>query len=345
MKGENAMRKLSCGRMPELFERLDSLCPLYLPGEKDGAVSFVRYEQGVDYTVGALNTVRSAKDFFFPQVENIAAFRMTGKKIEILENQDRQEPFVVFGVRACDAASFSLLDQVFLSEPVDPYYRDRREAGTVITVACGEPDTSCFCTAFGIDPAEPKGDISVWLTDGFLYWQPRTEKGENLTENLTDILEECDGGEIKSYQDTIKTITNQLPLANLNLSYWKNKDEKEIFASPVWDEIYKGCLGCGLCTFVCPTCQCYDVRDFDCGDTVRKFRCWDSCMYSDFTKMAHGNPRKTQKERFRQRFMHKLKYFPENNGGLVSCVGCGRCVRSCPQGLNIVKTARRVSDD
>jgi hypothetical protein len=36
-------------------------------------------------------------------------------------------------------------------------------------------------------------------------------------------------------------------------------------------------------------------------------------MYSDFTMMSAGQPRLTQKERFRQRFMHKLVYYPANN--------------------------------
>ena len=42
-------------------------------------------------------------------------------------------------------------------------------------------------------------------------------------------------------------------------------------------------------------------------------------MYSDFTKMYAGQTRPTQLERFRQRFMHKLVYFPDNNEG---CFGC-----------------------
>ena len=102
----------------------------------------------------------------------------------------------------------------------------------------------------------------------------------------------------------------------------------------------KPCLACGTCTFVCPTCQCYDIKDFDTGSGVQRYRCWDSCMYSDFTMMAHGNNRTSQMQRFRQRFMHKLAYFPANNGGMFSCVGCGRCVDSCPSQLNIVKVIR-----
>ena len=56
--------------------------------------------------------------------------------------------------------------------------------------------------------------------------------------------------------------------------------------------------------------------------------------------MAHGNNRTSQMQRFRQRFMHKLVYFPANNDGMYSCVGCGRCVEKCPSSLNIVKVIK-----
>ena len=59
-----------------------------------------------------------------------------------------------------------------------------------------------------------------------------------------------------------------------------------------------------------------------------------------FTMMAHGNNRNSQMQRFRQRFMHKLVYYPVNNNGMFSCVGCGRCVEKCPSSLNIVKVIK-----
>ena len=126
----------------------------------------------------------------------------------------------------------------------------------------------------------------------------------------------------------------------------KWEDVPEDFLCPLCmvgkDEFSQTCLGCGTCTFVCPTCQCYDIKDFNTGNGVIRYRCWDSCMYSEFTRMAHGNNRLTQKERFRQRFMHKLVYFPENNDGLFSCVGCGRCLAKCPISMNIVKVMKKI---
>ena len=141
-------------------------------------------------------------------------------------------------------------------------------------------------------------------------------------------------------QATIRDICRKLPLKDLSLANWGADAAQRNFDSPLWEQLYKPCLACGTCTFVCPTCQCYDIKDYDTGRGVQRYRCWDSCMYSDFTMMAHGNNRTSQMQRFRQRFMHKLAYFPANNDGMFSCVGCGRCVDKCPSRLNIVKVIR-----
>ena len=141
-----------------------------------------------------------------------------------------------------------------------------------------------------------------------------------------------------------KAILEKLPLKNLSTDSFGGDKLMELFSSDKWASLSEACLGCGTCTFVCPTCQCYDIRDYDTGHGVQRFRCWDSCMYADFTKTAGGQPRPTQLERFRQRFMHKLVYYPANNDGVFGCVGCGRCMKSCPISMNIVKVMKTLGE-
>ena len=180
----------------------------------------------------------------------------------------------------------------------------------------------------------------TWLAGGYLYWKPVTEKGEALTAQIADLLEDTDEAAVEAQKAEIAKIVEKLPYANLSLEKWGAAAADANFDSKIWEEMYKPCLACGTCTFVCPTCQCYDIKDYDTGNGVQRYRCWDSCMYSDFTMMAHGNNRTSQLQRFRQRFMHKLVYFPANNDGMYSCVGCGRCVDKCPSHLNIVKVIK-----
>ena len=166
-----------------------------------------------------------------------------------------------------------------------------------------------------------------------------TSKGP-LTNAVAELLNDADEAKVEEEKTAIRTIVEKLPYSNLSLEGWGQEDYMDRFNSPVWEELYKPCLACGTCTFVCPTCQCYDIKDYDTGHGVQRYRCWDSCMYSDFTMMAHGNNRNSQMQRFRQRFMHKLVYYPVNNNGMFSCVGCGRCVEKCPSSLNIVKVIK-----
>ena len=338
------MKKIALNELQSLFGALAACKQLYIPTD-DGAgqAKFSLWKEGMTLT-DKLNTVRSAKDLFFPQVENLVNFKVSGKSLEIIENRDSAESFVVFGVRACDCRSFDILDTVFLSDPVDTYYESRRQNGLVITLACSRPAETCFCGVFGIDAADPAGDVTCWMDQDYLYWRPNTEKGNALTETLS-ILEACDDDAVNSVQAAAREILQKLPLNQLDLSSFRKNTLLDVFQNQAWDELAESCLGCGTCTFVCPTCQCYDVQDFDNGREVRRFRCWDSCMYSDFTMMAHGTNRPTQKERFRQRFMHKLVYYPNNNDGVFGCVGCGRCLQKCPIHMNIVKVAKKLKEE
>ena len=272
------MKKIARENLATLYSAISGKYPLYVPVSDGTETNFAAYTNGANVDLDRLKTVKSPKDLFFPQSEEMMRFEKKEGKWQIYDTMKKRDPFVLFGVRACDYKAFEVLDKVFMNDPKDTYYANRREAGIIVTLACFDPKDSCFCPTFGIDATNPQGDLTAY------------------------------------------------------------SDEK-------WAKLSQACLGCGACTFVCPTCQCFDIRDFKAKDGVIRFRCWDSCMYSDFTQMAGGNPRTTQTQRFRQRFMHKLVYYPKRYGGTYSCVGCGRCVEKCPQHLNIVKVIKEFSKD
>ena len=334
------MYKIQKANLNALYAAIAAQNDLFLPVKTAGQVNFGLWNEEADADIETLKTVKSAKDIFFPQSENLYHVRRQEGKFEIQGETLRQNPFVVFGIRGCDIKGLEVLDKVFLSEPVDSYYAARRQMGTIVALACSRPETSCFCKVFGVDCAEPEADVVTWLTEDALYWQAKTEKGEALTQQIGGLLEKAEPAAVEAEKQKIRAIVEKLPYSNLSLDKWGAAAADKNFDSPLWEKLYTPCLACGTCTFVCPTCQCYDIKDYNTGSGVQRYRCWDSCMYSDFTMMAHGNNRNSQMQRFRQRFMHKLAYFPANNDGMFSCVGCGRCVDKCPSHLNIVKVIK-----
>ena len=334
------MYKIAKENLPALFQLIAGDKDLYLPVNVAGQVNYASWTEDAVVDLDTLKTVKSPKDAFFPQSENLYTCYRDGKKITIQPEELQKRDFVVFGMKACDIRGVEVLDKVFLAEPVDTFYAARRAHGTIVAMACHEPEETCFCKVFGIDCANPVADVATWMVEGELYWKALTEKGEALTKAAASLLSDADEAVVEKEQAQIRAIVEKLPYSNLSLEGWDGNATESKFNSPVWEELYKPCLACGTCTFVCPTCQCYDIKDYDTGHGVQRYRCWDSCMYSDFTMMAHGNNRTSQLQRFRQRFMHKLVYFPANNDGMYSCVGCGRCVEKCPASLNIVKVIK-----
>ena len=337
------MKFIAKENLAKFLDAASAKMTVYVPVDSGKTTDYKAYKPGTTVSK-KLKTTKSAKDFFFPQTESLVEFKMSGKNIEIIDPRKENEDFAIFGVRACDARSFGILDKVYLSDPVDSYYKNRRDHGIVISMACARPAETCFCNAFGIDAAAPEGDVVLTETETGYAVEVKTEKGKAFIDSI-DGFEEADDNAADEAKAKIRAIVEKLPLGNLDKDTFGGGKTEELFNRPEWESLSEACLACGTCTFVCPTCQCYDIKDFDTGHGVKRFRCWDSCMFSDFTKMAHGNPRLTQKERFRQRFMHKLVYFPENNNGEFGCVGCGRCLVSCPISMNIVKVMKKLTKE
>ena len=117
-----------------------------------------------------------------------------------------------------------------------------------------------------------------------------------------------------------------------NIKNWLDNN----FANNFWDTAGELCMGCAQCAFVCPTCHCFDIVDENCGlNCGRRAKNWDSCQFSLFTKHTSGhNPRDNQNKRYRQRIMHKFKYYNDKFDEIL-CTGCGRCSRGCEAGIDI----------
>ena len=339
------MLSVSKDKINSLFEAIAKTKTLYLPVDNaSGKANFEKWQKGTKLS-SALKTVRSAKDFFFPKTEKMVGYKIENGNITVEDPRKELEDFVVFGVRACDAKAFNIFDKVYLEmTPTDSYYKNRRDHAVIVTLACSDPDKNCFCSSYDLDAANPAGDVSAWLAGGDYYFNANTDKGKKFLDSVKGALADKADSAVEAEKKAIKEKIEKLPFAHLDLSKFKNIPMMTLFNSDVWAKLSESCLGCGTCTYVCPSCMCFDVRDYDTGKGIEQTRTWDSCMYSDFTQMAAANPRLTQKERFRQRFMHKLVYYPMAHEKLFMCVGCGRCLDSCPIHMNIVKVIKAFNE-
>ena len=68
-------------------------------------------------------------------------------------------------------------------------------------------------------------------------------------------------------------------------------------------------------------------------------------MYSDFTRMAHGNPRLTQVERFRRVSCTSLCTTRRTTRASTAVFGCGTVLAKCPISMNIAKVIKALGEE
>jgi formate hydrogenlyase subunit 6/NADH:ubiquinone oxidoreductase subunit I len=272
---------------------------------------------------------RSAKETFFPLCEDILSYEKKDGKISVTDvDLTRLPETVLIGARPCDSAAPGILDAVFSWDYNDEFFLERRKKTTIIGLACTTSDDACFCTAVGFSPADQNGS-DLFLTPveggGFV--------AEAVTDKGTTLLAKHSG----LFQD--QATFSPLPLAQpqmekLDLARIKDWLDHN-FESDFWKEIAARCVGCGACAFICPACHCFDINDEGTEGKGCRRKHWDACGFAKFTNHASGhNPRDVQPQRYRNRIMHKFKYYDDKFGKTL-CTGCGRCIRACPVGIDI----------
>ena len=323
---------LTADKMQIFINRLLASKTVIAPSKQPGnVIRYTKASKPEDISIDYVNSDISPKELFFPQTEELFHFDQTGEGID-LRVQTSFKQKVIFGMRACDIKALLALDPVFNGPWPDPHYAKHRDETIIICLACEKALPTCFCNAFGIDSVAPEGADLVLISYGNGYIiEECSFTGRELTELYRYLLTPE-----RVKEEKRKQLNEQL-MHQISLSKAKEVMDNK-FELPYWDEISRKCLECGICTYICPTCHCFDIFDYAPDENAgSRYRCWDSCMYGDFTKMAGGhNPRPTKKERVRNRFMHKIKYHLDRYG-VDGCVGCGRCIEKCPVNMDITR--------
>lgn len=314
---------------------------LWVPVEKRGLIEFAPLAEGPAPILDYSNTAVPPKALLFPQTETLYRFQSGHNRPESASLPE--EELILLGIRPCDARAISITGRLFGSEIVDPYFLRRRELVTLVGLACREPGINCFCTSLGGGPASTEG-LDLLLVDlGESYLaEGVTAKGEKLLETVAGLLQETPEEAFTQKEELVRQSAEKIKRSidvdgipeGLN-ALWED---------PLWQDTAVTCLGCGICTYLCPTCHCFDIHDELEGNAGRRYRCWDSCMFGEFSLHASGhNPRPTRKERIRNRINHKYNYFVQKFGA-IACVGCGRCISFCPSNIDLLEILRRIKE-
>ena len=336
---------LDAARLGEFVTALMGDHRVFAPVRREGELRFDRVSDPEEVVWSYRNTTRPPKTVMLPQTECLIRFGQRLDRLnEVQATPMDDTPTIILGIRPCDVHGFLLFDRVLgQGKYVDPYYLTRRNNTLLVGMACDRPRPTCFCHAFGSGPYDSEG-TDVWLRkagNGYLV-EVISERGRALDVYLQG-LPEPDAEQLGLAEETERAAVERLsaiePVEGIETVL------AGLFDSPLWAEISEKCIGCGTCTYNCPGCYCFNIEDRVLAGGGERVRSWDSCMYPGFTLQASGyNPRPDQAARWRQRTMHKFEYLPRNVG-LYGCVGCGRCIQTCPVRLDIRQVLRRVRQE
>jgi ferredoxin len=304
---------------------------VYAPIDNDHELAFQMVKEPARIVVdGYSNTRYPAKSLFLPQSEVLMKYDGI---LHSVENTEKEK--ILFGIRPCDAHAMQLLEHALVDvENPDLYWKQKRESAIVISKACIAPEETCFCTAVGGSPFNTADSDVLLVEMGEDYCvYVLTEKGISLCKELPD----AEDTQLQAVKKLTKKVVGRMPV--LLPKQELHNALMASFETEFWKDVSQSCLGCGVCTFLCPSCFCFDIVD----ETVRKERVrnWDTCMFRTYSLEASGhNPRPTKVERTRQRIMHKFAYWVDLIDE-IGCTGCGRCVKYCPVNIDIREIAEK----
>jgi len=329
-------RKINKKDIGKLLSEWSKEFTVFVPSRESGVAQMAKWD-GTDtsFMDWYRNTVIPAKSIFFPPMEEMFSFQKNteGYNIELPHSDEHKQ--LLFGIRPCDAKALAMLDMTFKDSYQDPYYLSKRNNTVLIGLGCTNPYDSCFCTSLGISPGEPT-DVDLMLTDigDEFFIEVVSDKGKELIATASGVEETTEADEAKAEQ--VKETSYNKVTRKLDVESIKEKLLPAFEDQDYWEKIAAKCISCGICTFLCPTCYCFEINDELVKGEGMRFRNWDSCAFPVYTKMPMENPRLEKWRRVRQKVYHKFQFYPMNFS-VIACTGCGRCIRQCPVNWDITQ--------
>jgi ferredoxin len=287
------------------------------------------------------NTVVPPKNSFLLNMEKLFDFHKEndGYKLAV---PAPEKPRLIFGIRPCDAKAMAMIDMVFKDTYEDSYYLSKRRNTLLVGLGCTNPYDSCFCTSLGFDGPTDSADVDLMLIDSgedFLI-EEVTDRGKELmakTKGTAEATQNDENKAKKAKEAAVQKVTRKIDIKEI-----KEKFPASFENEALWESLAAKCVSCGICTFLCPTCYCFDINDEASRGNGARYRNWDSCSFPLYTKMPMENPREEKWRRVRQKVHHKYTFYPKLFD-IIACTGCGRCIRLCPVNWDITQTLTKAS--
>jgi sulfhydrogenase subunit beta (sulfur reductase) len=286
------------------------------------------------YNVGP----HSWKKYLFPSRERLWTAARADGSFEVRPEPVDPTPLAFLGVRACELAAMDVSDHVF-GKAGDPSYAERRRRVLRVAVQCGQAGATCFCVSMGTGPGVRAGH-DLALTEvlrpdrHFFVVEVGSTAGAAILKGLP--LRPASDAETHTVEEivthTAASMGRTMDPTGLRDLLVGNPEH------PRWEIVARRCLACTNCTMACPTCFCQtteEVPDLS-GETVERWRRWDSCFNSGFSALHGTSVRQSTNSRYRQWLTHKLGTWYDQFGE-SGCVGCGRCITWCPVGIDLTE--------
>ncbi len=315
--------KIFASREGEVASNRNSISRIFINELDEDSIS--------GYRVPGFRAFDNFKSFVLPARLKVADYPSVNGA-DVKENRNKK---VLVGVKACDLASFAIIDKVFLEDGdfVDPFYKNRRQSLVLVSSDCTYSLDTCFCNLMGYSPYPKEGfDINLSEIKGGYVIESGSGVGNKILKDLS--LPEAKENQISERNKLRKKVLDELE--KKNASFVKAFSKLEVLASKVFDsdsgwELGSTCVSCGACTNVCPVCYCFSLfdREGNKKEQYKRFMVWDSCQFKGFSQMAGGmNPRFSHMNHFKNRFYHKFfRFFKIYK--TYKCTGCGRCIDNC----------------
>ncbi len=334
-------KKISKKDIARLLETWRQQFAVLAPSRESGVAAMAEWDgKDTSFLEWYRNTVVPPKASLLPPMEEMFRFQKDKEGYQIEPPPKNEQKQLVFGIRPCDARAIAILDMTFEQAYEDPYYLSRRNNILLVGLGCTNPCESCFCTSMGTSPTDSTNvDLMLIDTGDEFLIEEVSDKGKELTAKASGLKEATKDDEAKA-KEAKKTAYDKVS-RKLDTEGIKDKLLASFDDEGFWEKTAAKCISCGICTLLCPTCYCFDINDELVRREGKRFRSWDSCGFSLYTKMPMENPRQEKWRRVRQKVCHKYEFYPMTFD-VIACTGCGRCIRLCPVNWDITQVIESV---